>query len=403
MIDYPNEQITALLLSNKNCKTLFEVFRGDGFEIRFVGGCVRDAILNKKSDDIDFATNALPNQMQNILKKNNIHYFDSGLKHGTITAVFDKTSYEITTLRHDKECNGRHAEVEYTNDWKLDASRRDFTFNGLYLDEKGKIYDYFGGISDLKNGILRFIGNPLERIQEDYLRILRAFRFYNRFCNQPLNSEIKQIIKDQCFNIEKLSGERIQSEIVKLFDDFNDKTIDVLKKMNELGVLRYVFLKDNINFNCLEHWDCDQLSSWEKLGILFRYNQINISQLNSRWHISNKNYNILKSTHDIKIESDFLIKKNKYFFLYREIFEIFLICCLIESFINQSQYNNLFFEFRSSVLEFPITAKILIENNFQGSEISKNLKKSLESWLNSNCTLTKEELLSILTPPTSLL
>lgn len=391
--NYKNK-IKNLLLKNNNCAVLFNVFYKENFTIKCVGGCVRDALLDKKSDDIDFATNAIPEQIQNILIKNNIHYFNSGLKHGTITAVFNKTSYEITTLRSDTKCDGRHAIVEFTDDWKLDASRRDFTFNALYADQDGNIYDYFNGINDLLNGVLKFIGDPLSRIQEDYLRILRAFRFYNRYCDKPMDGNTLEIIKSQAFNIEKLSGERIQSEIIKLLSDYiPNKTIDVLNQIHSLGLSKYIFLKDSVDFAYLLF--CENLDAWEKLGILSRYNKIDISLLNNRWHISNTNYSVIKSIYNIEINSDILIKRKKYFYIYKDMYEVFLICCLIEEVIDKNQLYELLLEFGSTpVSEFPINATILMERGFQGAEIGKKLKICMKVWLDSDCTMEINEILN---------
>ena len=120
-------------------------------EIRYVGGCIRKIINNEKVDDIDFATNLKPDQVSEVLKKNEINFFESGIEHGTITAVEDKYKFEITTLRKDIFTDGRHAKVEFSNDWKEDASRRDFTINSIYSDINGNLYDPFNGRQDLKN------------------------------------------------------------------------------------------------------------------------------------------------------------------------------------------------------------------------------------------------------------
>ena len=369
-------------LYNQNVEKIFKVFSDSGYEVRIVGGCVRDAILNSVSDDIDFATNAKPDAIQKILKASKIHYFDSGLKHGTITAIFEKTSYEITTLRCDKECDGRHAVVEFTEDWMQDASRRDFTFNALYLDASGKLYDYFNGINHLKSGVLNYIGKAEARIKEDYLRILRAFRFQNKYCIQPLDEIISSAIKKYSHQISTLSGERIQSEIVKLLQNFHgQKTIDLLHEFNTLNISEEVFLRKNINYEVLKNIQ-RFTNPWFYLGFLIRYNNLSLSSIKKRWQISNKNSQIMLDILNIKIENDFPFKPRKYLYNYYDIREVFLACLDYEK--PDNQFNKREFLSASKPI-FSITPKILMERGYRNKEIGDNLRALTTAWLDSNC------------------
>ena len=162
----------------KNAFEIIELINDAGGEARIVGGAVRDYILNKNIKDVDIASTFEPADLTKILESQNIKVIPTGIDFGTVTAIFKEKPYEITTLRKDINCDGRHAKISYTNDWQEDAARRDFTFNALYMDVNGKIYDYFKGQEDLAKGIVRFIGNANERIKEDYIRILRMFRFF---------------------------------------------------------------------------------------------------------------------------------------------------------------------------------------------------------------------------------
>ncbi len=158
---------------------------------RLVGGCVRDSVLGRDTTDIDLATDLVPEMVIQALGSAGIKTIPTGIKHGTVTAVVAGIPYEITTLRRDLECDGRHAAVAFTNSWMEDASRRDFTFNALYCDKSGKIYDYFSGMQDLENRTVVFIGDAEARINEDFLRILRVFRFHASICDKsPLSEEI---------------------------------------------------------------------------------------------------------------------------------------------------------------------------------------------------------------------
>ena len=177
-------------------------------EIRYVGGCVRKIINKEKIDDIDLATNLEPKDVCEALKKNEINFYETGIEHGTITAIIDDYKFEITTLRKDVLTDGRHAEVKFSKDWKEDASRRDFTINAIYSDREGNLFDPFNGKEDLEKGEINFIGNPEKRIKEDYLRILRYIRFFLKYSKQKHKPEIIKYLKMNLDGISKLSKER---------------------------------------------------------------------------------------------------------------------------------------------------------------------------------------------------
>ena len=168
-------------LKTRETQLLFDIIGKDN--LRFVGGCVRNSLLQKENTDIDLATVKKPQEVMNLLKNANIRVVDTGIKYGTVTAVIDGQAFEITTLRRDLKCDGRYAEVEFTDDWEEDASRRDFTINAMSCDLDGKLYDYFSGKEDLAAGLVRFVGDANERVEEDVLRILRFFRFNAYFAH----------------------------------------------------------------------------------------------------------------------------------------------------------------------------------------------------------------------------
>ena len=186
-------------------------------EIRYVGGCVRKIIKDEKVDDIDLATNIEPTKVKQALENKKINYFETGIKHGTITAVIENNKFEITSLRSDIKTDGRHAEIEFTTNWVKDAERRDFTINSIYADINGNLFDPFDGKKDLENGILKFVGDPEKRIKEDYLRILRYFRFFAIYSKKDHQTEIKKTIKKNIVGIKKLSSERLLDELKKIF------------------------------------------------------------------------------------------------------------------------------------------------------------------------------------------
>jgi len=208
-------------------------------ETRYVGGCVRDTLLGLPVSDIDLATRLAPQDVIGRLREAAIKAVPTGLAHGTITAVLPHGVVEITTLRRDISTDGRRATIAYTNDWAEDAARRDFTINALSADlAGGEIFDYFGGLADLDQRSLRFIGDPLQRIAEDHLRILRFFRFHARFgAGEPDNAALSACAA-RANDLMALSRERIADELIKLLG-LPDPTLTV-RLMIEHGILRPV-------------------------------------------------------------------------------------------------------------------------------------------------------------------
>lgn len=195
---------------------LIAAFAAPDAPLRFVGGAVRDTLLEKAVGDVDAATPLLPEATMALLQAAHIKAIPTGLAHGTITAVIDGKHFEITTLRRDVATDGRHAVVEYTDDWQADAARRDFTMNALYLSPAGELFDYFAGETDLEDGHVRFIGDAIQRIAEDYLRILRFFRFHAHYGNGAPDATALAACADAAPHISSLSGERVQYELLKL-------------------------------------------------------------------------------------------------------------------------------------------------------------------------------------------
>ena len=216
-LDYISQRINDLTKKTPSHKIFKAInsFSSES-EIRYVGGCIRKIINKEIVDDIDLATNLEPKQICEALKKNNINYYESGIAHGTITAKDDEYKFEITTLRKDISTDGRHAKVEFSKNWKEDASRRDFTINSIYSDKDGNLFDPFNGKRDLENGTINFIGDTDKRIKEDYLRILRYLRFFLNYSSQPHNLETIRSLKINIGGISKISKERLLDELKKI-------------------------------------------------------------------------------------------------------------------------------------------------------------------------------------------
>jgi poly(A) polymerase len=206
-----------------------------GAEARFVGGCVRDAWLGRPFQDIDIATDAAPERVMDLLTAAGLKAVPTGIDHGTVTAVSGGKPFEITTLRRDVETDGRHAVVAFTADWREDAARRDFTFNALSAEPDGTLHDYFGGLSDLAAGRVRFVGEARTRIAEDVLRALRFFRFHAHYGTGAPDAEGLAACAAAAPLLPGLSGERVRAEILRLLQA--PDPVPVWRTMADAGVL----------------------------------------------------------------------------------------------------------------------------------------------------------------------
>ena len=204
-------------------------------EARFVGGAVRNTLLGKPIGDIDLATPLVPDEVRKRLTAAGIAFVPTGIEHGTVTAIVEGKPFEVTTLRRDVATDGRHAVVAFTQDWRLDAQRRDFTMNALYADASGEVFDFVGGIEDLRAGRVRFVGDAVTRIREDFLRILRLFRFHAWYGKGEIDAEALRAAAAEKDGIVKLSGERIAKEMLRLLEA--DNPAPVLRVMAACGIL----------------------------------------------------------------------------------------------------------------------------------------------------------------------
>ncbi|MEZ5931766.1 MAG: CCA tRNA nucleotidyltransferase [Alphaproteobacteria bacterium] len=205
-------------LTAEPSRRLMDVLTAGDIPARFVGGCVRDALLGDMRPDVDLdvATPLRPEDVVARLESAGFKAVPTGIAHGTVTAIVDGRPFEITTLRKDIACDGRHAEVEFTDDFRADAARRDFTINAMSTDRRGRLVDYFGGEEDLKAGRIRFVGDARTRVREDYLRILRFFRFFARYGRPPVDADALAACQEEAAGLARISGERIRSEMLKL-------------------------------------------------------------------------------------------------------------------------------------------------------------------------------------------
>jgi poly(A) polymerase len=228
-------RLDAAWLQDGALARLLGLLDRDGEEARVVGGAIRNELLHEPLGDVDIATTARPEEVIRRVEAEGFKAVPTGIAHGTVTVVADRRSHEVTTLRQDVETDGRHAKVVFGRDWRRDAERRDFTMNALSATRDGLVHDYVGGLDDLAEGRVRFIGEPRARIAEDYLRILRFFRFYAAYGRGGLDPAGLAACIAERAGLERLSRERIRMELLKLLPARH--AVPALAVMAEIGLL----------------------------------------------------------------------------------------------------------------------------------------------------------------------
>ncbi|MCU7611314.1 CCA tRNA nucleotidyltransferase [Anaplasma capra] len=389
------------LISNHGIVRIVEALEGSGGNARLVGGCVRDSMIGRETTDIDLATDLMPDSVIKTLESVGIRTIPTGIRHGTVTAVVDGTPYEITTLRRDVECDGRHATVAFTNNWMEDASRRDFTFNALYCDKYGKVYDYFSGMRDLANRTVAFIGNAEARISEDFLRILRVFRFHASICStSPLSAEIIDLCSKHANSISKLSKERIRSEFFKLLACTN--CVATLQIMKECGVLSQV-VPHPVHVHRLS---CEYLAGSTpitKLAAILKgglhAEMINTAEeLEVLLRLSRKEKKFLKMllTVDLPLPLSPTQQQKYLNDLGKDVYESLIIVSFLckETPCESALLEHLEYAKRCTPLVLPVSGKDLAELGYkEGKLLGHTLKRLKEVWERDTQSVTRQHLL----------
>ena len=394
------------LVSNQDIKELFKSFNScsDNAELRFVGGCVRKLISGEKVDDIDLSTNLKPENVIEVLKKNNINFYETGIEHGTITAVINKRSFEITTLRKDIRTDGRHAQVEYTDNWLEDASRRDFTINSIYSDLDGNLFDPFNGRKDLNDGLIKFIGDPAKRIKEDYLRILRYIRFFLGYSKNQHNKNTVKIIKQNLIGLNQVSKNRQLQELKKIILVENFHKINSDKTSIELFLLIFPELKNINRINKLDNLGKEILKDKDFefiLSLLLIDKSEDCDYFIYKYNLSNKEkdkINFLNLIFSEDLNKDYFTKENLTKILFKNGKENLIDILDFKILTTKKNKNNLidlkkyFIEFKIPVI--PIRAKDLIKqfNLKEGKLLGSILKEIEEQWLNNNFKISNNEI-----------
>ena len=408
-LSYISENIKGLT-KKTSANKIFEAINSHSpeSEIRYVGGCIRKIINGEKVDDIDLATNLEPKQVCEILKKNDINYFTSGIEHGTITAIKDEYKFEITTLRKDIITDGRHAKIEFSKDWKEDAARRDFTINSIYSDKDGNLFDPYNGKKDLENGDVKFIGNADKRIKEDYLRILRYLRFFLNYSKHSHNLEIIKTLKANIGGISKLSKDRLLDELKKIMK------VDTLEKLSrdklslDLVLMIFPELKNLKIFSKLTSINKDLLKKKDfivLLSLIIINENDNTDYFLYRFNISKKDQKrikIIDNFYKEKINSKTFTANNlnKVFYYYGKEATIDILNHRIfkSKRVDNSLKELIEYYENSKVLVLPVSADSLMKKYEipEGKLLGEKLKKIEEEWIKNNFKITDEQVNNII-------
>ena len=397
------------LILNKEIQELFRSFNvySNKAELRFVGGCIRKLISDEKVDDIDLSTNVIPQNVIEILKKNKINFYETGIEHGTITAVINKKSFEITTLRKDVKTDGRHAQVEFTDNWLEDASRRDFTINSIYSDLDGNLFDPFNGRRDLQDGLIKFIGDPATRIKEDYLRILRYIRFFLGYSKSQHDKNTVKIIKQNLSGLKQVSKDRQLQELKKIVLLENFYKINTDKIAKELFLLIFPELKNISRIDKLDNLSQNVLKSKKfefVLSLLLIDKSEDCDYFIYKYNLSNKEkdkISFLNLVFSEDLSKDYFTRESLSKILLKYGKEN-LLDILDFKILTTKKNKNTLIDLKKYFLEFeipvmPIKARDLIEkfDLKEGKLLGSILREIEEQWLNNNFKISNNEIENI--------
>jgi tRNA nucleotidyltransferase/poly(A) polymerase len=377
-------------------------------EIRYIGGCVRKIINREAVDDIDLAVNLKPKDVCEALNKKNIKYYESGIEHGTITALIDNIKFEITSLRKDVDTDGRHAKVMFSNNWKEDASRRDFTINSIYADIKGNLFDPFNGKKDLEKGKVIFIGDAEVRIKEDYLRVLRYIRFFLNYSKDKHNPKIIKIIKKNLSGVSRISSERLLDEFQKLLK--SKGFIKLAKDQDCLEIINLIFpqLKNISIFSKLNTFAKKKFSRVDfifLISLLVIDGTDNVDYFIYKFNLSKKDKKrllFLNSFYSEKFTNKTFLEKNLnniFYFNGREALMDILYFKIFKSIKVDNKLIKLIEIFNVKEIPImPLNASMLMEKYYvpEGKELGKKLKAIEGVWTNNNFYISEKEIQKII-------
>ena len=399
-------QNLANLTKQTTVKKIFKAINNysENSEVRYVGGCIRKIINNEIVDDIDLATNLNPNETCEALRKEQINFYETGIKHGTITAIIDEQKYEITSLRKDIKTDGRHADVEFSRDWKEDASRRDFSINSIYSDMDGNLFDPYNGKKDLENGVINFLGDAEKRINEDYLRILRYIRFYLNYSKQKHDIKIIRAIKRNIGGVSKISAERLLDELKKLV-----KSNSFLKLFSDedcLELIRIIFPQLK-KLDRLEKLNSYALENFHKIDFIFLIALIIIDGTDNteyffyKFNISKKDQKRIRTIDlfyrdkiNIKSFNEKNLNKILYFNGKQAVIDIVNFKLFISNKVEKNLIKIIEIFKNKGIPIMPVGANLLMSkyNIPEGRSLGIKLRKLEETWIENDFIITEKQI-----------
>lgn len=389
----------TLQINSRHYLKIFEMIRAAGGNARLVGGAVRDELLGIKNSDIDIATDLLPEQVITACHSKGIKVIPTGIKFGTVTAIIGQEQFEITTLRKDLSCDGRHANVIYSRDFAKDAIRRDFTINALsYCPFDAKIYDYFGGIDDLYHNRVRFIGKAEDRIEEDYLRILRFFRFSCRYAKKIDAEGLAAVILMRS-GMSRLSLERIKSEMdLLLVLPESLSYLELIVQNKILDNIWPVSLLDQQLFSKAQRFVISMKIKIERSTLYALFfattDDLSISKLLDL-KFPRKEAQIICEMRNLDLDDYSYVLTDKW--LSNGDFAQYFIYAVANSNLEQS-IANLFTKLSTQTKAiFPINGNDLLVLGYKGAALGIKLAELKKSWIENNFWDTREELLTLAT------
>jgi tRNA nucleotidyltransferase/poly(A) polymerase len=375
---------------NRSVEMLAALYAREGVEARPVGGAVRDRILGLQPKDFDFAVDALPEDVMAIAEHHGLKVIPTGLKHGTVTIVHEGEGYEFTTLRTDSNADGRWADVSFIKDFRLDAARRDFTFNAMSADHTGQLHDYFGGADDLKNGRVKFVGDPEERVQEDYLRILRFFRFRARFGNSSSDDGHSLVaIANHAGGLSQISAERIWKEMSQILS--SETAEQQLILMGMLGVSNAIGLPQfdiprNLKFSRIRKATNDAAIL---LGSFFD-DPASAEAFALSWKLSNTER--LRTTTAAAVQAD--VTRSSHYWRCRQVEGLDSATAI--PVLQATNRIEAALAMLAAIPVFPLQARDLMSIGHEpGVELGQELKRLTKAWKDSEFRLSKDDLIEM--------